>query len=116
MDVEVDLYSGRPNPRFRLDPATGTELLRRLAGLDPAPAPDTRPDPLGYRGLRVEPGSAGAPIAEVVIAGGAVLVRERGGRELWLVDRGRELERWLAGQAGSGLDAGVLDVLREELS
>lgn len=115
MDVEVDLYSGRGNPRFRLSPAAGTELLRRIAGLDPVAGAAALRDVLGYRGLRITPGAAGAPIVEIAISGGVVLAREHSGRELWLRDPGREVERWLVAQAGLSLEPGVVELLLRDL-
>src|SRR5688572_1721092 len=95
MDVEIDLYSGRPNPHFRLDPEAAAELMRRLAVLRPSTG-QTRPrERLGYRGLRIEPDVTGSPFAEVVISGGVVFVRDHSGRERLLDDPGRDLERWL---------------------
>ena len=51
MIVELDVFSGRPNPRWHLDEdqaAEVAELLRRLA---PAPTGRVEPPALGYRGF-----------------------------------------------------------------
>jgi len=59
MLVELDAYSGRPNPRWQLTESEAAELARLIADLEPAPRASS-PDPpgLGYRGFRLE-GSAG---------------------------------------------------------
>ena len=115
IEVEVDLYSGRPNPRFALAPATAAELERRLAGLPPPDAGAAGPrDGLGYRGLRVT--GRDASFAEVVVSAGVVEVRDRAGNVHRRADPGRELERWLA-EAGSGrLQQDALDAVRQDLA
>jgi hypothetical protein len=52
--VELDVYSGRPNPRWELD-ERGADALRQLvAGLAPAAEAPPEPPGLGYRGLLFE--------------------------------------------------------------
>jgi hypothetical protein len=116
MDVEIDLYSGRPNPRFRLDPASAAELIRRLVALRPSTGHARPREGLGYRGLRIEPDATGSPFAEVVISGGVVLVRDHDGRERLLDDPGRDLERWLVEASASEVDADVVALLRRDLA
>ena len=112
MDVEVDLYSGRPNPRARLDPAVAAELVRRIGTLSAAGGAGAPREGLGYRGLRIE----GDPsFAEIFVSGGQVLVREHAGRERRLADPGRALERWLADAVGPALDPDVAAVMRNGL-
>jgi hypothetical protein len=116
MDVEVDLYSGRPNPYFRLDPAKAGELMRRLAALPPSHGDATPREGLGYRGLRIEAGAADSPVAEIVVSDGVVLVRNRGGGQYLLEDPDRALERWLIEAGAASLDPGEVLVLRRDLA
>lgn len=54
--VELDAFSGLPNPRFQLTSSETAELMRRLSDL-PVAAGSTLPDArLGYRGFSVEVG------------------------------------------------------------
>jgi hypothetical protein len=115
MDVEVDLYSGRPNPRFRLDPAAAAELMRRLAALPPLSGPATPRETLGYRGLRIDAGVAESPATEIVVSDGVVIVRDRDGAERLLKDPHRGLERWLIEAGTANLDPGEVVVLRQDL-
>jgi hypothetical protein len=115
MDVEVDLYSGRPNPHFHLDSATAGELMRRLAGLPPLPGPAATREGLGYRGLCITPDVTG-PVAEIVVSGGVVVVRDRDGSTRFLADPGRALERWLVEAGTASLDPDVVSALRQDLA
>lgn len=115
MDVEVDLYSGRPNPRFRLEPAAAAELMRRVAALPPLSGRATPRETLGYRGLRIDAGVAQSPAIEIVVSDGVVFVRDRGGAERALQDLHRGLERWLIEAGTANLDPGEVAVLHQDL-
>lgn len=116
MDVEVDLYSGRPNPHFRLEPATAAELVRRLANLPSASGAARPRDGLGYRGLRIRAETLEFPVTEIVVSGGTVIVRDRSGAERPLEDPHRDLERWLVEAGTAQLDAAETAVLRQDLA
>ena len=51
MIVEIDLFSGRPNPRWELGPVEARALEKLEAGLRPAAGPPPEPPALGYRGF-----------------------------------------------------------------
>ena len=54
MDVEIDIFSGRPNPRWRLSEAETARLMPLLESLDHAAGgPPPGPPGLGYRGIRL---------------------------------------------------------------
>jgi hypothetical protein len=108
-DVEVELYSGRPNPRFTLSPANAAELQRRLDQLPPAGAGGSMPDGLGYRGVRVNEGAT-----EVVVSAGMVEIHDGQGVKRKL-DQGRKLEGWLIEAVGSQMQQTELDYIRNEL-
>ncbi|MBO1417946.1 hypothetical protein [Streptomyces sp. FH025] len=114
MVVEVDLYSGRPNPRFPLEPAGIEELTRRIEALAPATDAGRPFDGLGYRGLRVLAGSDDT-VAEILVSGGLVTVRAPDGPPRQLRDPGRALERWLLDQGTRSLDPEVVATVRREL-
>ena len=116
MEVEVDLYSGRPNPRFRLAPAAAAELMRRIAALPPLPGPAAVSERLGYRGFRIEADEDEPSFTEMVVSNGVVVVRDRSGAERFLADPNRSVERWLAETGAPMLDPGAASVLREQLA
>ncbi|HEU5162708.1 MAG TPA: hypothetical protein VFV54_06165 [Thermoanaerobaculia bacterium] len=76
--VELDAFSGRPNPTWSLTPAEVRDVAKRLRDL---PATDRhRPDTiLGYRGFRIaNPGdAAGVPKSVYVSRGGLIRIGER---------------------------------------
>ena len=115
IEVEVDAYSGRPNPRFTLPLAAAAELRQRLAGLPPAAAGAGRPrDGIGYRGLRIV-GDVAPDAAEVVVSAGIVEIHDRA-VVTRRADPGRDLERWLVERAVGQLPAAELEALRQDLA
>ena len=111
-EVEVEMYSGRPNPRFVLSGPDTRELQQRLQALPPAPEAAAPRDDLGYRGLRIT--GPTAPGAEVVVSAGTVEVRDATGKRR-LADPGRLLERWLIAAASTRLQQGELDAVLQDL-
>jgi hypothetical protein len=111
--VEVDLYSGRPNPRFRIPRSLAGELVNRLADLPSTEVP--KPSvPLGYRGLRVESGQLGA-VGEIRLFDGVATVRLVDGSLRQLSDPNRDTERWLIGLGAGLVDREVAIYLQSEL-
>jgi hypothetical protein len=51
MLVELDVFSGRPNPRWELDEPASRELRRLESALSPATLAAPEPPGLGYRGF-----------------------------------------------------------------
>jgi hypothetical protein len=51
MIVELDIFSGRPNPRWELGEPARRELYRTEQALNLAEAAANAPPPLGYRGF-----------------------------------------------------------------
>ena len=50
MEIELDVFSGRPNPTWVAAPERAAEITRRLSSL-PEAQPQPEPDHLGYRGF-----------------------------------------------------------------
>ena len=94
--VELDIFSGRPNPTWTLSAGETAELKRRLADLPPS-AKAPQPPPLGYRGFVMTrtggvEGDLDLPQAVRVFAG--VLEVEQDRRTEHLRDEER-IEEWL---------------------
>ena len=57
MRVELDMFSGRPNPVWQLDAVAEQELLELERALQPAGRLANEPPALGYRGFAYGNGS-----------------------------------------------------------
>jgi hypothetical protein len=89
--VELDAFSGRPNPRWQLSDTEAVELRRRLSDL-PVAAGATLPDAgLGYRGFVVEMGDDRRYITGGLVAAGEppVIRRDARGAENYLKETSR---------------------------
>jgi hypothetical protein len=91
MRVELDVFSGRPNPSWEADETCRREIERIEDGL--AAAAGIAPPPLGYRGFRYRIGGE-----ERRAYGGRI---SRAGRTL--ADPGRTIERLLLASAPPAL-------------
>ncbi|MEU1312385.1 hypothetical protein ABZ419_26325 [Streptomyces cinnamoneus] len=86
MLVELDLFSGRPAPRWHLDPGAADEFRTLTASLPPAgTVTQPRPPGLGYRGFTVTDGDRVVRVFAGRVTEGATS----------RADPGRYLERWL---------------------
>ena len=91
MKVELDVFSGRPNPTWRLSSEESDELARRLKDLRPLDQAPAEPG-LGYRGFVLS-----TPDRKIHVYQGALTVTE-GGTTQRYVDVNR-IEDWLIEQA-----------------
>jgi len=104
MLVELDLFSGRPNPSWQLTPAQGDEMRAFVRSLPYARGRSATAPGLGYRGLKVH--DRGEPLWSLYVFDGIVEVRGSGRTEIRR-DDGRRFERWLIGTAGAELAEGI---------
>ena len=99
MRVEIDVFSGRPNPRWDLSPQEVREFLELFQNLPQSETGGSVKQDLGYRGLVVtadEKETGG--YEKLVISNGIVLASEANKSEQF-TDQGRSLERWLLRKA-----------------
>ena len=92
--VELDVYSGRPNPTWPLSEAQAQEFLARLAALPVAQQSGEFYDGLGYRGFIVHLTDAAGVEATVRIYKNSIS-RNGGQGATYATDSDRQLERWL---------------------
>lgn len=74
--VELDVFSGRPNPTWPLTAEEGRDLLARVGRLSPGGGP--LPAGLGYRGFIVYRLGPGRPQRWLQIGSGTVWMAEQG--------------------------------------
>jgi hypothetical protein len=111
--VNIDLYSGRPNPSWDLSSDETIRLLSLVEALTPTgTAPPS--DGLGYRGVTVTVQTT--PVQTFAVANGFVQVKEEGKALRFLHDPQRSVERWLLETGRGRLEADLLDSLLGQLS
>lgn len=116
IQVEVDVYSGRPNPRWNLSTEQAAEFLKMVQALPKRESDSALFEGLGYRGLKVTgSGLSQDGDTEIVISRGIVIMKEEN-RSQQFTDKGRAVERWLL-QTGKGkLEDKLYEYLSEETS
>jgi hypothetical protein len=101
MQIEVDVFSGRPNPHWELTGQESNEFVQRFQSLPPSSGEGAVKEGLGYRGLIVSvPGKEIEGFQEILISNGVVVARWDN-QSKQFVDRNRVLEKWLF-QTGKG--------------
>jgi len=114
MQVELDVFSGRPNPTWNLSEREATEFQNRLAALPPAPPAERMPG-LGYRGLVVR--NAGGQVAgmDSIAVGDGIASSHSHARAHYFRDEGRELEKWLLSTGESHLDPALYQEIARQI-
>ena len=109
IEVELDIFSGRPNPSWRLSAENATLFEQKLAAL-PAAETGRIANPLGYRGFIVKSGDM-----TVKVQNGTVQV-VRAESATYHQDPGRALERWLLSTGKPFVDEETFKLAERELS
>lgn len=106
-DVEIDIFSGRPNPTWTLSDTQTASLLEMVGGLPQSEA-GAAPDHLGYRGMIVRLHNAAA--REVAVHNGVVVVNGTSH-----TDPERRVERWLLETGRGSVEQSTYDFVEGEL-
>jgi hypothetical protein len=106
--LELDIFSGRPNPVWQLSAADAALFEQKLAAL-PVTTPGQLANPLGYRGFIVKLGES-----TVTVQNGAVLL-DRAGQVAGHKDPGRALERWLLDTGKPFLDEDLFKLVERQI-
>jgi hypothetical protein len=116
MRIELDAFSGRPNPIWQLTPEQSTELATLLRSLSPDPAAQKDFDGLGYRGFLVElPSGAFGPFKRLRVYRGKVFATEANRVEVFN-DPQHLIESRLLVTARSHVEEGALEYVRKEIA
>ncbi|MBP2330521.1 hypothetical protein JOF56_010906 [Kibdelosporangium banguiense] len=106
--VELDIFSGRPNPEWRLPETDTAQFKEKLAAL-PVATPGQLANPLGYRGFIVHLGET-----TVTVQNGLVRTT-RAGEMTYHKDPYRVMEQWLLNTGRPFLDEEIFNVVKREL-
>jgi len=114
--VVLDVFSGRPNPTWVLDPAVQLQLAASLADL---PITESAPSPLSTLGFRsatvtnVSTAHGHAALVEVRV--GSAVLTLADGQTIALYDAQSQALRVLLQDAAGHVDRAMLDEIREQI-
>ena len=112
--VELDIFSGRPNPGWTLSAADAATFQNMAAALSPA-SEQAYPARLGYRAIIVSlPSAPGGKVVWRVWD--HVAQRESGAASAYYVDPDQALQRWLLQSGQPHLDADLYSTVQAELA
>jgi hypothetical protein len=116
LQVELDAFSGRPNPRWELTGADAAEFAKRLRELQPLQRPADIFEGLGYRGFIIRADREPVNGYEEVRLYRGIVMAKRGNQQDAFNDANRALERWLFDSARGHVDEAVLQFVGTELA
>lgn len=111
--VELDIYSGRPNPSWPLSQADLRALAAILQGLEPT-RDQAPPDGLGYRGFVIRGDGAALAGHDRLVVYHDLIFAGQGRAAVVLSDPGRSVERWLAAWLGANLDPDLRQMIEAD--
>ena len=114
IEVELDIFSGNPNPAWTLSDGDSAHFLEKLALLPAAPPAEFATN-LGYRGFIVRRANATESQRCPYSAGKGPRVTSRQGF-LYYSDPQRDLERWLLRTGQLFLDSTIFGIVETELA
>jgi hypothetical protein len=114
--VELDVFSGRPNPTWTLSDEQTLALGELLGGLEHTGRSAARFDGLGYRGFLVQLAAPESRTISNLYAGNGMVEIETGGEKITYLDPDLRVEKWLLESGKPYLEAGLYDSLLEELN
>jgi len=110
-EVELDIFSGMPNPTWILTNAEADNFVKRLAALPPTSARELSGN-LGYRGFIVQV-TRGADAQLIRVQTGSVHI-SKGATNIYACDKDRALERWLLNTGRPHLKNELLQIVERE--
>jgi hypothetical protein len=95
MQVELDAFSGRPNPQWVLTPQEASSLVTLLQKLPKSQVQSSINQGLGYRGIIVRDNDQGVGGYDEIAISNGVVIAKRGNKSEQFTDKDRALEQWL---------------------
>jgi hypothetical protein len=113
LEIEIDLFSGRPNPIFALDDVKEAELRNLLSRLGSEPVRSRADAGLGYRGFLIRQ-TFDNRIAEITVFDGVVEIPDVDGTARSFADNRGVIENWLIDRAIAHIeDSSIKSLLRD---
>ena len=107
MQIELDVFSGRPNPTWSLNDEQARECLARFKALKMSESKRVPYNGLGYRGFKVD----GFQEYDEVTVGAEIVEASRGGKRYQWFDEGRNLEKYLLKTAKGHIDEDLYQII-----
>ena len=111
VEVELDIFSGMPNPTWVLTNAKADSFVNKLAAMSRTSSTELSGN-LGYRGFIVQV-TQGANTQLIHIQTGIVHI-SIGATNVYVNDEDRELERWLLNTGKSLLKKELFQIVERE--
>lgn len=112
--AEIDIFAGRPNPRWLLSEVEREDLLNELSQL-PTHPPIKPPTHLGYRGVRANLSNMESATTESIWVYNGKIIHFSGDTILYLEDTDRKVEYQLIELAEMHIDATTYSVIVEQM-
>jgi len=97
--VELDIFSGVPNPTWMLTFPEASDLTSRISRLDPTEEKGQRPENLGYRGFIVQTIAASSATVQTIRAYHGIVEVVDSTKTAYYLDPQRQIELWLLATA-----------------
>lgn len=117
--VELDIFSGVPNPTWMFTLPEASDLTSRISRLDPTEAMGQRPENLGYRGFIVQTTTTSSATVQTIRAYHGIVEVEDSTRTAYYLDPQRQIELWLLATAkpplGEDLTAEIVNEIMKDV-
>jgi len=97
--IELDIFSGIPNPTWMLTFSEASDLTSRISRLDPTEETGQRPENLGYRGFIVQTIAASSAAVQTIRAYHGIVEVVDSIKTAYYLDPQRQIELWLLATA-----------------
>jgi len=112
--VELDIFSGVPNPTWMLTFSEASDLTSRISRLDPTEEKGQRPENLGYRGFIVQTIAASSSTVQTIRAYHGIVEVVDSTKTAYYLDPQRQIELWLLTTAKPPLaDDLIAEIVKE---
>jgi hypothetical protein len=111
MQIELEVFSGRPNPTWALNDEEAKEFLAKFKSLTASDSHKPLYDGLGYRGFKA---TGFQDYGEVTVWNGIVEAR-RGEKTYRWRDQGKSLEKYLLKVAKDHIDEGIYKIVESSI-
>jgi hypothetical protein len=111
IEVELDIFSGNPNPVWILPEAYGVLFLKKLSMLPKASATELS-DNLGYRGFIIK--VINESVESLIRIQNGTVQFSQSGTNVYYSDQNRNLERWLLNSGKPILRSDLYDIVERD--